>query len=368
MVLSTMVIDAVTPRGGAETTAVVVTGKGFGVAAGRVVFSPLGVNIDAAVTLWQDDQIDFTVPAGVLTDQFSTLLLEKAGAADSANIQFWIPATPPAFPSFDYQYPRFDQANPNVDDPYIAQAADFNRLLDRAVASAAGLPPFIGSVGGVPPVLVEEPDGVLSWKCLTINDLCDAFGVTLTANASSELGQSSVNPTFNAFYSGAVPPVFSELSDNDGNPVQDILGVPNPITRPHTYVKTTISASVSFTVTANDGDPNQNDLVTHTWLPRTFWGVGPAGGSTEAFIEALASSALAANRQRTFTTTPGATDKIYYAYPDAYGAGTFFVNNFEGGFLPSTLVSVTNPFGVTLSYRLYESALINLGTTTVQVT
>jgi hypothetical protein len=214
-------------------------------------------------------------------------------------------------------------------------------------------------------VLVEEPDGILSWKCLTLADLCPPFSVALSGGGIFELGDSQINPQFNATYS--LTPVFAELGDDDGNPVQDVLAVANPITRPHTYVETGIGATVVFTLTANDGGPNDVDQVSSVWLPRTFWGVGPASSTGEAFIEALANSALDANRQRTFTVAPGALEKIYYAYPEIYGDGTFFVNNFEGGFLPSTVVSVTNPFGVTLNYRLYESALVGLGSTTVEV-
>ena len=338
MALTTMRISTVTPRGGAVGTAVVVLGSGFGVTQGRVIIDPLGLQLLAAVTLWQDDRIDFTVPVGVLPDRFVTLLVEKFGATDSAKVFFWVPVTAPSSPAIDYQYPRFGGlADPDTDDPYTAQASDFNRIMDR-IAAAVGGP-------AVSPVTAD-----------------------LDGGGTFELGASSVSPQFTATYGGSNPLTVATLEDDQANPVQDVLSVANPLTMPFTYVKSGIGDVVNFTLTADDGGtgPTQ-DIEQSTWLPRVFWGVGPAGSSSEAFIEALAGSALAASRLRMFTVTPGALEKIYYAYPDVFGAATFFVQNFEGGFLPSILVSVTNPYGVTLDYRLYESAIVGLGTVTVNV-
>ena len=136
-----MRIATVTPRGGAVGTSVVITGSGFGVTAGRVVFDPLGENgpvITAAHTLWQDDRVEFPVPAGVAPDKFTTLLVEKVGAADGADVPFWVPAAIPV--TSDYQYPVYeDGAYRDVDDPRTNTAADFNRLLDRVLASVGDM-------------------------------------------------------------------------------------------------------------------------------------------------------------------------------------------------------------------------------------
>lgn len=239
------------------------------------------------------------------------------------------------------------------------------RISDLETAPGGGLPPLPGNTG-FPPVLLEEPTGVLIFRPLTSADLAPPFGASLSGGQVVEIGQSIINPTFNATYVGGTP-TSASLADDDGNPSQDVLGVPNPITRPHTYVKTGLNASVDFTLTADDGTGPEVDIETSRWRGRTWWGTGAAGGSTEAFIKALANTALDNNRQRTFTVNAGVGEKIYYAYPSAYGVATFKVGGFEGGFLPGVTISLTNAFGVTLDYLLYESSLTGLGSTEVVV-
>jgi len=144
----TMRLDTITPRGGASGTAIVMAGDDFGITAGRVIFDPLGAAIAATPTLWIPDRIEFLVPAGLQRDCFLTLLIERNGGADSVYLPFWIPRdalSDPVTP--DYQYPLFDAGgdltNASIDDPRLAQAADFNRNLDRVHALEAG------TVGGV---------------------------------------------------------------------------------------------------------------------------------------------------------------------------------------------------------------------------
>jgi len=140
-VLSTFVVTSVTPRGGPPTTPIVVLGSGFGLPAGKVFFDPLGINIEATVTLWLTTRIEFTVPAGVLVNRFSTLLLQRTGATDGASAPFWVPSPDPQnLGGADFQYPAFEVGlNQDVDDPRTQTAADFNRVLDRVVAVEAAV-------------------------------------------------------------------------------------------------------------------------------------------------------------------------------------------------------------------------------------
>lgn len=134
-----MRIDTILPRGGLPGQAVVVQGDGFGVAQGRVLFDPLGVAIAAAVTSWANDQIQFTVPGGVLNDRFSTLYVEKDGGGDGESEPFWVPAV--GVDGLGYQYPNLegsDEAAINQDDPRVSQASDFNRLMDRLLGVPGG--------------------------------------------------------------------------------------------------------------------------------------------------------------------------------------------------------------------------------------
>ena len=128
----------VSPRGGLVGTAVTATGTGFGVATGKVIFDPLNQALEATVTLWQDDQVDFTVPAGLLVDnQFIRITIQRADLTDSDTIPFWLPDSTltnlgPLPAALDYQWPNFEEGtDENTDDPRTATASDFNRTLDR---------------------------------------------------------------------------------------------------------------------------------------------------------------------------------------------------------------------------------------------
>lgn len=99
---------------------------------------------------------------------------------------------------------------------------------------------------------------------------------------------------------------------------------------------------------------NKTSSITITWGSDVYWGVGVAGLSTEAQIEALTGTALATGRTRTFSVTPS-NQKIYYAFPKGYGAATFVLNGFPAAFNAPSEVSVTNSNGVTRTYYLYES-------------
>jgi hypothetical protein len=139
MALSVMQIASVSPRGGAAGAVVTVTGVGFGVVLGSVVFDPLGVNIAAVVSYWDDSTIIFAVPVGVPQNHNAVLVVTKAGGADTANIFFWIPAALPLADGLDYAYPSAEQAAPDADDPAKFEARDFNRVLDRLKAAGGAV-------------------------------------------------------------------------------------------------------------------------------------------------------------------------------------------------------------------------------------
>lgn len=225
-------------------------------------------------------------------------------------------------------------------------------------------------------VLVVDPlnPGVPTWRCLRSSDLCaipPGFSVGLQGLTPSplEIGAQLSSPQFNATYNNGVP-TSATLSDNVPNAPQNVLAVPNPLTMPFNYSENAIGATRTFTLTADDGSGPESDNVTYTWLPRVYFGVGPNGLSTEADIEALPDSALAASFARTFQATPGVGEHIYYAFPASFGTPTFFVNNFQGGFiLQAAGVNVTanTPGAPVNAYDLWKSVLPNLGLTTIEV-
>ena len=77
---------------------------------------------------------------------------------------------------------------------------------------------------------------------------------------------------------------------------------------------------------------------------------------------------LSQARARTFTVDATGTGVfIYYAYRKAYGLSTFWSGGFQGGFNDPKIVAVTNNYGFTEDYYLYQSSQDGLGVTTIQV-
>ena len=91
-------------------------------------------------------------------------------------------------------------------------------------------------------------------------------------------------------------------------------------------------------------------------------------GQYPDFVSALSNSALTNTKSRTFTVTAASNQKIYYAYPDNFGEATFEVGGFVGGFkLVASNVDITNEYGITIRYRLYETDNPGLGTINIRV-
>lgn len=193
----------------------------------------------------------------------------------------------------------------------------------------------------------------------------NSFGIV--GGGVNEVGASVVTPGFTASY--VRTPTLAELDDNDGSPTKDVTSTPTSFSSDGTFQETGNNATVLFTLSAEEDGEADSRNATMYWRPRTMYGVdSDTGPYDEAFVEALATQQLDNNRQSTFTVNAGAGEYIFYAYPSAYGAATFFVGGFEGGFSLVGTISVTNAFGVTQNYNLYRSDNHSLGSTTVQVT
>lgn len=236
---------------------------------------------------------------------------------------------------------------------------------------------FGGGGGGVPPVTgndgyaLIEVDSVAAFRPILSSYIDPSFGISAFnlsgVAAIQEVGAEVSSPAFTAAYSAA--PDAASVIDDQGNPSFDVSGTPTAFTYVHDYTKTANNAAVQFTLTASLTSPpsSSNKSVSVTWRPKGFWGVGPDGLSTEADIEGLTNKPLLASRAISFSADAGPSQHIYYAYPDSYGAATFYVEGWEGGFDLVGIVSVTNTYGVTQNYRLYKSTNPALGPTNVQV-
>jgi hypothetical protein len=153
MVLSTLTIASVTPRGAVGGSSITIVGQNFGPPTGRVVFNPdggAGGPLDGTITSWTPTQIVCTTPVPLTVNRFVLLQVINAAANDQSVIPFWIPFTTPGpGDTLDYQYPKFEAGSPteSADDPFVFQAADFNRSLDRVKALGGAIPGPPGNPG-----------------------------------------------------------------------------------------------------------------------------------------------------------------------------------------------------------------------------
>lgn len=103
-----------------------------------------------------------------------------------------------------------------------------------------------------------------------------------------------------------------------------------------------------------------------TWTRDVYYGVGAAGLTSEAQIKSLPSNTLSTTRTRNITVSPS-NQKVYYAYPKAYGTATFMLNGFPAAFNAPFELAITNVNGLTFTYYVYESTNLLTGTSLVFV-
>lgn len=223
-----------------------------------------------------------------------------------------------------------------------------------------------GLVPGVEPNSQQylRADGIFSR--IRASDILPNFNISLKADSNLlELGRSIENPTFTATYNDSIK--LARLRDSKFLTWKN-LPLPAASFASDQTFREIAPGSISFTLEATSvADEVVTSSTSITWAPRKFWGIGPAGGNSAAFILGLSGSELSNTKGKTFTVNAGPNLKVYYAIPADLGVPKFLVGGFEGGFFMCGIFSLLNSYGVTLNYQLWESDRPNLGQTTVTV-
>ena len=129
-----------------------------------------------------------------------------------------------------------------------------------------------------------------------------------------------------------------------------------------------IKENTTFTLVVTD---ERELTVTKTanlsFLNGVYYGVSSIPATMDgAFIRTL-SKELRSNKKPSFTVNAGAGQYIWYCLPKAYGACSFTVGGFSGGFTLVDTISYQNAYGYTEDYYVYRSDNANLGSTSVTV-
>lgn len=205
---------------------------------------------------------------------------------------------------------------------------------------------------------------------LTEDMILPGFSITSFGTGQIvEVGQTITTPNFTASYS-TTPDITANsvvLTDDQGNAPKDVSGTPTSFSSNFSYTKNAFNDVVVWTDTAKKSGITRTSTTTAYWWQNNYYGKGPAGQTSQAFIQALVGSFLSNVKDTTFSQTTSVGEYIYYCYRSAYGTATFTVGGFSGGFTLIATTSVTNAHGFVEDYYVYQSSNDNLGATTVVV-
>lgn len=198
-----------------------------------------------------------------------------------------------------------------------------------------------------------------------------AFAISLSGGTLAEVGQTVNTPSFTSTknYTGTA----AVLTNTDNSESKNVLAEFNsnsPFTSAFSYVKNTYGAVVTFILTANKGAIVRTANTNYTWAQKVFYGATTPGTYNEAFVEGLASNALATSTARTITLNITAGEYGYFAYRSAYSTPNF-IDQSTGFAVDMTFISnsisVTNTYGFTENYTLYRTTNTNLGSLTMVI-
>ena len=135
--------------------------------------------------------------------------------------------------------------------------------------------------------------------------------------------------------------------------------------REYTY-NIPLSTNKTFTLMATDERKTFSKSISFNFKHGRYWGVNAKEILNNSDIASL-NKELSNGRGKTFTVSCGEGLYIYYCYPMSWGAATFSVGGFVGGFELVDTVSFSNSHDYASDYYVYRSTNHSLGNTTVTV-
>lgn len=158
------------------------------------------------------------------------------------------------------------------------------------------------------------------------------------------------------------------LSKNPKTMMIDSENITPLSTRTKTYSGQNITTNKTYTLKVTDEkDATVTKTTSISFVNGVYWGAKEAPESYDsAFVLGL-TKGLQGSKGKTFTVDAAAGQNIFYALPTRYGACTFNVGGFDGGFTKVATIEFTNASGYKESYDIYKSVNAGLGSTTVTV-
>lgn len=231
-----------------------------------------------------------------------------------------------------------------------------------------------GGGGGFSPPAGSFPGQTLVWDgtdyipdFILADVVVPPYDQTLTSTIDIvEVNQEVIDPDFTATYELA--PTEASITDDVFSTPTDVTSTPTSFTSPHTYSKSAYGDVVTFTLTATQGYVNKSVDYQIAWGQKVYYGTFPNDGQTgESFVKSLIGQPVVNNKNVGFGINAGVDEKIYYACRSAYGDMIFTIHSIEGWFTKTDTFDITNDFGFTESYDLYESDDDNLGAVNIFV-
>lgn len=263
-------------------------------------------------------------------------------------------------------------------DPDFGWAATINAFIREGGGGGGSgdLPPVSGEQYAV---LMEDPGGNPVFARLTQEMILPAFAIAsfskTAPNGGTTLyrrGDSISSITASSTYTSG-PPNSASVANAFGGSTTGGDVTPGSWSNLGAYASWGLSGSAQRFGTDLGSDPTMTATLTAskgglktaswtvTWTSDLWYGVGAAESLTEGDVKTLAGTTLATSRNRTITVSPN-DEKVYYAYPKAYGGATFTLNGFPAAFNAPVEIQLTNINGVTRTYYVYESVNLLTGT------